>query len=167
MNSADKTEIHRGSILPFHRRVFVAEEDALAGQSDGAAAETIDGFHEVPVDFMVQGMLHDGDGLGIGHAQAPDKPGGEAGLRHRFGDSLASAVDDHRIDPGQFQKDDIAQQHFHQDRVIHGTAAKFDEERLATETLQIGHRLDQDGGLGDLFGKRDVGSSSIHGKGSP
>ena len=48
VDGADITEIDRVAVLAFHRRIFVAEKHTFSGQSDGAAAETVDGFGPMP-----------------------------------------------------------------------------------------------------------------------
>ena len=164
VDGADEAEVDGVAVFAFHGRVAVADEDAFAWEAEGAAAEAIDGVDEFVVDDFVEGVFDDGDGLFVGDAEAADEAGGEAGFGHGLGDGFAAAVDDDGVDAGEFEEDDVAEQHFDEGGVVHGAAAEFDEEGLAAEALQVGHGLDEDGGLGDLLGKRGGRGGGIHGK---
>ena len=70
---------------------------------------------------------------------------------HCPGDGLAAAMDDHGIDPGGFEKDNVPGDAGADGliRRIHEATAIFDDKRLSVEFLYVGQRFQERRGFGD------------------
>ena len=74
----------------------------------GLAAERLDGFDNLRIDFARQNVVHDFRRGLVRDALALDEFRLQPGLFHRAGDGLAAAVDDDGIDFDGFQKNNVA-----------------------------------------------------------
>ncbi len=133
---ADAAEIDRISSGIFCAEFF-AEENIVAGNADGFAAELTDHVDEVWIDFLGQDAGDDIDRFVRGDAESADESGFKSGGFHRGGDRFSSAVDDDGIDAGDFQENDVAHDFGDQLRVFHGRSAHFDEEGFSAKRLKI------------------------------
>ena len=109
------------------------------------------GFTDLQIDDLVEGAVHDFDGLGIGHPQAVFKTCFDLGLRKRTRNCFAAAMHDDHLDAGCMQEGNVCC-HTRANEwvgVIHEGAAVFDNKDRVTEALDVGECLQQHGRLGD------------------
>ena len=130
---------------------LAAFENVRAAKPARLAAQRFDGLHDLRVDLARQYPVHDGHGRLVGDALALDEVRRQPRRRHRAGDGLAAAVNDHWVDPHGFEEHDVARHAVAHRRVgrIHKAAAVFDDERLAAETLDVRQRFKQRRGFGN------------------
>ena len=99
-----------------------------------------------------------------GHAQPVHKAGFQAGICHGLGDSLAATMYHNGVQPHGFHHHNIAHERLHQIRIIHGRAAKLDEDGLVTVCLQIRQCLDEDISLVNFLVRGNNLANGNHGQ---
>ena len=134
---------------------------------------SLEGFADLTVDLLIEGLLDDLDGGGVGDAHAAAELGLDAGLVHRAGDGLAAAVHDDDLDADGRQEGDVGGHAVaaFRIRVVHEAAAVLNHEGGATELMDVGKRLVKDlgflrGGNAHLAG-RSVGIADGRVNGKP
>ena len=106
---------------------------------------------DIGVDLALDDILHHLDGLLVGHAQAADEVGGDAGLGHGAADGLAAAVHQDDLDADSPHEGHVAQQAEEVVRRLHDAAADLDDHEAPAEVLDVRHGLDEDVGLLDAL----------------
>ena len=129
-----------------------------AAQADGLAAHPVQGGHQVFVHLAAQHVLHHVHGLLVGVTQAVYELGFLADLLQHGGNFRAAAVDDHHVDAHQGEQNDVAHHRFAQLFGDHGVAAVLDDDDLAVVFLDIGKRLNECLGAGEVI----IGQSGSH-----
>jgi hypothetical protein len=122
----------------------------LARQAHGLAALGIDRLHDALVDAAREDHFDHLDRGGIGHALAVHEFRRDAELFQHLVDHRSAAMDDHRVHAHLPQQDDIAGEARHRLVVAHGVAAELDDDDRLVEALQVGERLAQGAGGGDV-----------------
>ena len=120
---------------------LLAAEDPLAGDLRADAARFEDGINEGAVDLVVQHVVHDLDGRGVGEAEAVHEARFDVELLQAGGDGLAAAVHDDDLHADGFEQDDVAHGAGGEFGVLHGAAAELDDGDGVAELLDVGERL--------------------------
>ena len=128
-----------------------AFENVPPGKAHRPAAEILDGFDNVRIDFARQNVIHDLHGGLVGDPLALDEIRLQPGLFHGTGDGLAAAVNDDGVDLDRFKKNNVPRDAGSHTLVrrVHEAAAVFDDEGRAVEFLDIRQRFQQRFGFGD------------------
>ena len=113
------------------------------------APDDVDEADQLLVDAAGEHHLDDAHGLLVGDAHAVDEARLHAQLVEHVGDLRPAAVDDDRVQPDELQEHDVAAEALAQARIVHRVAAVLDDDRLAAKFLDVGQRLDEDGGFLD------------------
>jgi hypothetical protein len=165
LDVADEADVH-GLPLLVGPEDLLAEVHVVARHAERVGAAGLEGFADLPCDPVVEGLLDDLDGRGVGDAHAAPELGLDAGLVHGPGDRLAAAVHDDDLDADGGQEGDVGGHAVPalRIRIIHEPAAVLHHEGGATELVDVRKRLVED--LGFLRGRnahlagRSVGTAA-------
>jgi len=151
----NQPQIHRIPRLIPQDQPFT-EKDICRPEIEGLcpSAQIFDPFGQFLIDFVGEDLFHNLDRCFVCVAPSLDKSRLDTGLFHCPADGSPPAMDDHRLHPDRFHKEDIEQEMTYRPLVLHHAATQFDHRDFATESTDPAQGLDQNISFFDGFLQR-------------
>ncbi len=136
-------QVQRLASFQVRRADAFAAQHIFTGHRGGLRATVLlQEAQQLAVDLLVQHLVHHLYGFFAGVAQAVDEQRLDAVLLKLGTDGFAAAMHQQWLQTGSRQKGEVAQSPLDDGRLLHGAAAKLDQDALTLKFLDVGQCLD-------------------------